>query len=234
MLTSYCVKTCSWTSYSLTDNFALGLVHNLFRELLSLIAQMDGSKLFLENISKFHDVSGYQQVLGTTTPETTLGQVEWRLWRSDILYNSRDLQLAGWSCLLILLLWHCGFLLTAVSLLAPVTDHVTELKVGVVSFGSHFRGFSSLHWGKHAVWSGSTHASWSLQETLTSRWLRKQSANPDSEMDGTFKALPLVTFICTRFHSQSFHMSQNSSSSWWSRWPCTWAGGGHLRLKSQC
>lgn len=58
------------------DNFALGLVHNLFRELLSLIAQMNGSKLFLENISKFPDVSSYQQVLGRTTPEKTLGQVE--------------------------------------------------------------------------------------------------------------------------------------------------------------
>lgn len=159
MLTSYCLQTCSWTSCSLIDNFALGLVHNLFRELLSLIAQMNGSKFFLENISKFPDVSGYQQVLGRTTPEKTLGQVEWGLWRSNTLYNSRDLQLACWlivpfnpAALTLWVLVDCSFSSS------PVTDHVTE-----VSFGSHFRGFTSLPWGKHAVWSGSVRDSWSLQ-----------------------------------------------------------------------
>lgn len=168
MLTSYCLQTCSWTSCLLIDNFALGLVHNLFRELLSLIAQINGSKLFLENISKFPDVSSYQQVLGRTSPEKTLGQVEWGLWRSDILYNSRDLQLACWlivpfnpAALTLWVLVDCSFSSS------PVTDHVTEIKQGEVSFGSHFRGFTSLPWGKHAVWSGSVRDSWSLQSSYS-------------------------------------------------------------------
>lgn len=148
--------------------------------------------------------------------------MKWGLWKSDFLYNSRDLQLAYWLVMsfnpVSLLLCHFGFLLIVTSLLAAVTDLMRK------RFSlAHISGVQEV--GESSVRSGSVCDSWSLQCSYS------HHGGSGSRVLTQTQILPLVAYIYVRFHSQRLHVSQNSTNSWWNRCPCPWACGGHLRLK---